>query len=273
MATRLASPALRVCGLCVAAVFAVASSGYVEAAPLKIMPLGDSITEGVPVSGGYREPLYNLLKNAGYSTQFVGSLNDYPGTLPANQTAHEGRSGYVISAGAGRPGLADPGNIDQWLGPAGADPDIILLMIGTNDINLNYQITTAPDRLSGLISKIANKTTGLKPNAKLIVAKITPAAETVTPDTWTRAYNSGVADVVAAHRAMGENVSLVDMYSTLNRTSDLSDGLHPSPDGYAKMADVWFHGIQVVVPEPGSVPLMISGVFGVIVFVCWRWRS
>ena len=51
-----------------------------SAAVLKIMPLGDSITEG-PVGGAYRLPLYNLLTAAGYRVQFVGSQTSSPGSL------------------------------------------------------------------------------------------------------------------------------------------------------------------------------------------------
>src|SRR6478672_12120191 len=51
-----------------------------SAAPLRIMPLGDSITAGytdnpnwtVPFEFGYRKKLYQLLTNAGYDFVFVG---------------------------------------------------------------------------------------------------------------------------------------------------------------------------------------------------------
>jgi hypothetical protein len=39
---------------------------------VKIMPVGDSITEGKHTQGGYREPLYQMLKDNGYSVTFVG---------------------------------------------------------------------------------------------------------------------------------------------------------------------------------------------------------
>lgn len=257
-------------GVCAMVFFPVDWAGEAVAVELKIMPLGDSITEGVGGQSGYRQPLYDLLKTAGYDTQFVGSLTVNPGTLPVNQQAHEGHSGFVISAGAGRPGLADTGNIDAWLGPIGADPEIILLMIGTNDIILNNQIATAPDRLSSLISKISNKTTGLKPNAKLIVGQIVPSYESVTQGSRTRAYNTGVADVVLNHQTLGENVSLVDMYFALNPTTDLADGLHPNDAGYAKMANVWFQGIKVVTPEPSTMILTLTGALSALLIVWQR---
>jgi len=40
------------------------------------MPLGDSITDGFNLPPGYREDLYTLLTNAGYTFTFVGSATD-----------------------------------------------------------------------------------------------------------------------------------------------------------------------------------------------------
>ena len=39
--------------------------------PIRILPIGDSLTYGEFVEGGYRLPLFQLLTNAGYSVDFV----------------------------------------------------------------------------------------------------------------------------------------------------------------------------------------------------------
>src|SRR5208337_2107217 len=46
--------------------------------PIKIMPLGDSITYGLYAPGGYRAPLYQQLANANFNVNFVGTQNNNP---------------------------------------------------------------------------------------------------------------------------------------------------------------------------------------------------
>jgi lysophospholipase L1-like esterase len=230
------------------------------ASGLKIMPLGDSITDGVGGSNaGYRGPLNTLLNSAGIEHVFVGSATDAAGSLPYDQQHHEGHSGFTITGG-GRSGILD--NINSWLGSSGADPDVILLMIGTNDVTTYAtSLATVPQataNLNKLISTISNKSTGLKPNAKLIIAGITPIVGTVNggSDAVAQAYNQSIATLVASHQALGENVSLVDMHSALNASTDMNDQLHPNDKGYNKMAAVWLNGITAVVPEPSSIMLL-----------------
>src|SRR4051794_8105507 len=196
-----------------------------------IMPLGDSITDGSGAVGGYRDPLYQKLTAAGYTFTYVGSATDNATTLlnSAGQTHHEGHSGFVIQtkdptdpgSGSGRGGIQD--NINTWLGPSGANPNYILLMIGTNDVDINYFPATQGSRLSNLISTISSRTAGLRPDAHLIVARIVPTTD-ATENVRVQAYNTMVDGVVAQHQALGENVTEVDMYSALTPTLTASGG-------------------------------------------------
>jgi len=45
----------------------VATPARMHAAAVRVLPIGDSITLGLSVPGGYRAPLYQLLTNAGYT--------------------------------------------------------------------------------------------------------------------------------------------------------------------------------------------------------------
>lgn len=206
--------------------------------PLKIMPLGDSITDGVGFNGGYRAPLFKMLANAKYNVNFVGSQSDNaPAWLP--QPHHEGHSGFRIDQ-------IQSGFVN-WANSV-ASPDIILLLIGTNDYGQDNDPANASKRLDQLISLIATNT----PNAKLVVANLTvrtdsPSLETAIATT----FNPYVPTMVAKHAALGQNVSFVDMHAALN-ASDLVDKLHPNESGYNKMAATWFNAITALVPTPGG---------------------
>src|SRR5262249_32839115 len=139
----------------------LACAGGQARAQLKVMPLGDSITDGYLVSGGYRINLWRGFQAIGLDAIFVGS--EYNGPPELGSKKHEGQSGWRIDEIIG--------SIDDWLDAA--EPDIILLHIGTNDCVQNYQLHTVRDRLSALIDRITNRL----PDAVLVVAQITPVTD------------------------------------------------------------------------------------------------
>lgn len=109
---------------------------------VRVMPLGDSITDGVDVPGGYRIKLWQLMVAGGYTVDFVGSRSNGPAELFDHD--HEGHPGWRIDQ--------LDANVVGWL--QNADPRTILLEIGTNDVNQDYDLANAPARLSALIDKI-----------------------------------------------------------------------------------------------------------------------
>jgi len=190
---------------------------------IKIMPLGDSITDGITVPGAYRTRLWKNITSNGYNVDFVGSMTGGPSDL--GDKNHEGHSGWRIDQISN--------NINYWMDTY--KPQIVLLHIGTNDISQKYDLNNAPNRLGDLIDKICAK---LPANGKLYVATIIPISYADV-----RTYNSQVAAVVQNKANQGKPVYLVDMYSALT-LSDLADGVHPNANGYNKMGDVWFNAIK-----------------------------
>jgi enterochelin esterase-like enzyme len=190
---------------------------------IKIMPLGDSITDGMTVAGGYRIKLWSLIKNNGYAADFVGSMSNGPAEL--GDKNHEGHSGWRIDQ-------IDT-NINSWMDSY--KPKIVLLHIGTNDVAQNYNTANAPSRLSGLIDKICAK---LPNGGKLYVATIIPLSFGSV-----NSFNLQIPGIVQTKADQGKPVYLVEMYSALT-TADLADGVHPNLTGYNKMADVWFSAIR-----------------------------
>lgn len=203
---------------------------------VKVMPLGDSITDGFNVPGGYRINLWQRLAAGGYTVDFVGSGFNGPGNLGDHD--HEGHSGWRIDQ--------IDANIVGWL--QAYTPRTVLLHIGTNDINQNFDVAHAPARLSALIDKIR----ATVPNVELFVAQITPESDP-TLESRVVTYNAALPDIVAQKGSM---THLVDMHSAIT-TADLADGVHPNATGYDKMGDRWFAALQSV---PGSLtPVSTAG--------------
>ena len=215
--------------------------------PLRIMPLGDSITYGQGTAGGYRLPLYTSLTSVGYNVDYVGTRTDNGATgLPDSD--HEGLSGWTI-------GQLDT-NIIDWLFAIN-DPDVILLHIGTNDSGAG-DFSNRVDRLDQLVTKIATN----RPSANIIVTTLLPRSDSAARNTAiTNLFNPYVSGKVLAQRALGRKVTFLDMYSYLT-TGDLSDGLHPNSAGYVKMANAWLPAITNVVGVYGdsSAPVVARGV-------------
>jgi lysophospholipase L1-like esterase len=254
-------------------VHSIVGAGYVHAQTNlgNIMPLGDSITvgDGSPATpGGYRDPLYSLLTNASDTFTYVGSETTNPTALltAAGETNHEGHAGATIapvSIAFGGSSNDLQSNVANWI-PA-ADPNYILLMIGTNNVDLSYPtnfengpydpslLANAGANLATLIDTISNKLTGLASDAHLIVSNIIwigiPAE-----NAGVQQYDAQVLSDVQTAQAAGENVSFCDMYDQVPPTlNDKSDDLHPNAYGYQLMAQGWFNAIQSVQAQPNVV--------------------
>jgi lysophospholipase L1-like esterase len=194
----------------------------------KILPLGDSITDGVGVSGGgsYRIELFHLALQAQQEITYVGSLSNGPQMVDMQPFPrdHEGHSGWTISQ---IDGITPSYALDD-------DPHIILLHIGTND--MRGDVSMSATRLGTLIDQIVAEL----PNSLLVVAKIIPYPSQSTQVTT---YNNAVPGVVEMRASAGKHVVLVDQFTGFPN-NELPDGVHPNAQGYARMARVWYAAIS-----------------------------
>jgi lysophospholipase L1-like esterase len=208
-------------------------------AMLRILPLGDSITCGDGgTNAGYRAELATLLSAAGQPFRFVGTSCDNPGTLRGDQVWHEGHPGWLIRGdGTGREGLAD--HVSRWQ-RAKLAPDVILLMIGTNDVAMGQPPSSAAARLDELVDMLIDED-GLAPHGRLLLAQLTPILD-ADADVRVRAFNAHLAELVARRAADGQTVRSVDMHGLLG-PADMADALHPNDAGYRKIARAWFDAL------------------------------
>lgn len=235
---------LRALCLCLV-VLLTAARGQAQAPPTRILPLGDSITSGTTVVGAYRNELHTLLTNAGYNVDFIGTQTDVGNpTLP--DTNHQGMGGFRIDQ-------LEAG-LNTWL-EAIEDPDVVLLLIGTNDFSAQFNTATATNRLASLIGKIATQ----RPFAKIIVASLPLRTDDANLETQQLAFNAAIPGIISDQVNLGRQVSFADLHAALT-VSDLEEGVHPTQTGYAKLANAWLPAISnAITPFGTNNPPAIAG--------------
>jgi lysophospholipase L1-like esterase len=216
--------------------------------PCKIMPLGDSITDGAgsTAGGSYRVPLFHLSLMNNKKLTFVGSHESGPDMVD-NQPfpkKQEGHSGWTIDDGGGRSGLYP--KMQEWL--TATPPHIVTLMIGTNDVDIQLDLPNAGKRLGLLLDRIAM----YAPNALIVVAQMVPTTDD-TENQLVMAYNATIPGLVKERADAGKHVTSVDMYGAFiknaqYKTAYMTDKLHPQDAGYVVMADVWWTAVGPLLP-------------------------
>lgn len=205
---------------------------------VKIMPIGDSLTYGVidsdddTESGGYRTYLWRKLIAKGYNVDFVGSQENGPDSIDRD---HEGYRGQEIDD------IAD--SVTPQI--AKKHPDVVLLLVGINDINHDQNLSEAPQRLGKLVHQI------LKTSSKttVFVGTLPPNTSSSNNLHQIRAFNAALLRVFDRKRRYSKNVRLVDLNSDLT-SRDLSDGTHLTAKGYQKMAGDWYNALVDVLGRP-----------------------
>jgi lysophospholipase L1-like esterase len=228
---------------------------------LKIMAVGDSITDDCVTNGAWRAPLQPLLETNGIPYTNTGRLLSaaYTGF---SKRRHEGYCGSVI----GPPGVFAVYNYsttDAYLQRIVRDalaitnnrPDLMLILIGANDIGRGRNPwTVATNDMPTLLNVIFSNV----PNANVILAKTTTllnadlgysAYATNVP-----IYNAALQRTVNQRRALGQKVFLADMFSAVDyATMFLSDHLHPNPLGLKAIAAEWASRIQTITLRPDRI--------------------
>jgi lysophospholipase L1-like esterase len=197
-----------------------APAEFATAAPaagkLRIMPLGDSITEITC----WRALIWDMIAEAGYAdkVEYVGSQKSNPQNCKP-QTAdwdqhHEGHSGWLA---------IDIANnyITKWM--ASTPADIVMFMLGTNDVVRGH--TTAD--IMAAYTKIVTVARASNPKIKIIVDQVIPLPLS----------SAGIVNINKAIPAWASGLNSTDSpiviadCNTGFPSSDLRDGVHPNLDG------------------------------------------
>lgn len=202
---------------------------------LRVLPLGASSTVGVGSSAtaGYRLPLWQRLTGDGGRVDFVGSRSTGPDALP--DADHEGRSGWTAARMLPLTG--------GWV--LAADPDVVLLHAGTNDLLRGASGRATAATLDRMLDRIFTAA----PRAHVIMAGVW------APLPKQRAARAELARalprVAQKHRAAGRSVDHVDV-GHLFPAGRTADGLHAGPDAYRTIAGMWAERIETWRGHPGD---------------------
>jgi acyl-CoA thioesterase-1 len=204
------------------------AAGLMAAEPVKIMPLGDSITQGNTTADSYRRPLWHKLVDAGYHVDFVGSEKTNFTGRPAHpdfDEDNEGHYGWTIA------GVLE--KLDGWLGQN--NPDIVLLHLGTNGKE------PAAEKL-GQLEQVVALLRKHNPKVVVLMAQLITGGE----------INQGIPGLVKKLNTAQSPVILVDQSAgwEWEAGKDTVDGCHPNERGEEKMATKWFDALAKILPKP-----------------------
>jgi lysophospholipase L1-like esterase len=126
-------------------------------------------------------------------------------------------------------------------------------MMGVNDVDTGE--TLVPTRLGHLMDSIL----AADPKLLLVVARIIPqrGPPGSLMNRRVRVLNAAIPGLVKARAEAGKHVVMVDMHAAFTAhpnvsAANLADRLHPSPAGYAVMADAWYAAIEPFLASPQS---------------------
>ncbi|TVY16140.1 hypothetical protein LARI1_G005928 [Lachnellula arida] len=202
---------------------------------LKIMPLGDSIT----AITCWRTLLWDTLRDANLTDyiQFVGSstsnagacIGTGPGTWDHH---HEGHGGYTAVD------IADNNQVG-WLGAA--RPDVVMFMLGTNDVTHGHSTAAIIDAYTRMVGLMRDS----KPGVNIIVDLVIPLA----------VGNAGVVELNAAilpwAKALNSTDSPIYVADTNTGFTDADevDGVHPNANGDRKIAGCLYPILRQIIDQ------------------------
>ena len=235
---RIGGPSVGLVGrvLLAAVVWMASGSAFARAAvPVRIMAVGDSITEGAEKFSCYRYPLWEKLFAAGYVVEFVGTRTAESRVGPL---AHEGYGGKNTEF------LAREVPAHFRAHPA----DIVLLHSGHNHFVEEKPVAGIVAATEQLISAFRE----VNPRVTVLLAQVIPAGK-LPKYAYIPELNVELAKLAARldRPEQQQRVVLVDQASGFDwQTDTIDDKVHPNAQGAEKMAAKWFAALEKILPPP-----------------------
>jgi len=203
-----------------------------------ILCLGDSVTNGYPYTGtGYTYPVQ--LQSKLDSAYGIGKVEII------NQGVNGYRADQVLA------------NVSTWLSQN--NPDIVILMVGGNDLNQGLTTESTPEEIFAVINQTANEVQQINSICKaytnpdnshpqvIVSAFIPNNYEGVWGSAAISLYNSVLSGKGLDGYFTSNWDSLYDESTLQAKTSLMYDTLHPNSSGYAIIANNWYQRVSPLI--------------------------
>jgi lysophospholipase L1-like esterase len=223
-------------------------------AATSFLAFGDSITYGEDGQNSIAPSVSQMMSRFHPSVQ-VPFSEQYPEELRQSLAArYTVQKPTVANQGFRGEAAGDATTLTRFMGlTATRQYSVVLIMEGTNDIFYGEE-NKEPAAIDGLRNMIRNaKALNLRPYLATIPPTNPSSCDPVCRGRDSFGLVSGFNDRVRA-LASSEGVTLVDVYQGFggNLAFIGGDGLHPSADGYAKIADLFFTAIKQTLETPSA---------------------
>lgn len=166
------------------------------------------------------------------------------GTLPgggcnfAFDGEHDGHGGFKAT------GIVTDNQLPGWL--AISQPDIVQMMLGTNDVWNNLPTESIVTAFGTLVDQMRAQ----KPTMRVLVAKIPPmtpsGCDTCDWPGHVVALNDAITAWAPIKSTSSSPITVVDCWTGFV-VSDFTDGVHPSESGTTKLANCWFEPLKTAI--------------------------
>jgi len=197
------------------------------AAPIRILCIGDSITQADHETYSWRYHFWKQALEKGHALDLVGPFRqnhlgdpDWPKVKGRKFDAdHASQWGWTVNKVAA--------HLPKWLEKVEAD--VVLIHLGTNDLLLGQGTESTLNDLKGLVRILRED----NPNIRILLAQLMPSASSRD----FRGFNQALAKAAPGWATPRSPVEVVDCFTGFDLQNWTYDGLHPFGKGEVFLAE------------------------------------
>jgi hypothetical protein len=219
--------------LALATILPLAAADPSPAKTYRIMPVGDSITEGGKTFFNYRLPLLEKLTAAGYHIQYVGSRKSESPRGPLPYEAYSGKTAEFLATAAPKSFREHPA-------------DIVLIHAGHNHFAEEKPI----EKIIAAHESMIRAFRETSPHVIILLAQVIPSGK-LPKYAYIPTLNEALAKLAARQSTPDQPILLVNQAENFDPDKDtIQDKVHPNETGAEKMATRWFDALTKILEKP-----------------------